>query len=404
MFHLTYEFKLKPTTGQIAIFQDWLEQCRRVYNYALAERKHWFESRSCRINACSIRSEFIILAETKRPTYASQCKSLTTARANIPALAAVAVHVLQQTLKRLEKAFVSMWEQKHGFPRFKKEGTMRSFVFPQLGVNPVQNQAVKLPKIGLVKFHQSRLIPDGATIKQARIVRRVSGWYVMLTLQWDVSMPDIMPHGEGIGIDVGLTNFLATSNGLLVKRQRFFKDAECKLKLLQQRVSRKKLGSNNWRKAQKKVGQLHEYVANVRKDWHRKLSHQICKDVGMIFVEDLNLIGLSRAMLGKHCLDASWGQFFTILEQTCLKYGVYFQKVNANKTSQICPNCGVETGKKELDERTHNCSNCCYTTDRDVAAAQVVLLRGLAAVGHTVKMLAEGKFIGIPANQESPRL
>ncbi|MEG3924751.1 transposase [Microcoleus sp. D3_18a_C4] len=404
MFHLVYEFKLKPTAGQIAIFEDWLEQCRRVYNYALAERKHWFESRSCRINACSIRSEFIIRAETKRPTYASQCKSLTTARANIPTLAAVQVHVLQQTLKRLEKAFVSMWEQKHGFPRFKKAGTMRSFVFPQLGVNPVQNQAVKLPKIGLVKFHQSRTIPDGATIKQARIVRRVSGWYVMLTLQWDVSAPNPMPHGEGIGIDVGLTNFIATSNGLLVKRQRFFKDAERKLKLLQQRVCRKKLGSNNWRKAQKKVAKLHEYVANSRKDWHRKLSHQICQNVGMIFVEDLNLIGLSRAMLGKHCLDASWGQFFTILEQTCLKYGVYFQKVSAHKTSQVCPNCLAETGKKQLDERTHSCSNCGYTTDRDVAAAQVVLIRGLAAVGHTVKMLAEGKFIGIPANQESPRL
>ncbi len=131
MFHLTYEFKLKPTTRQIEIFENWLEQCRRVYNYALADRKHWFGSRSCQINACSIRSEFIIGAETKRPTYASQCKSLTTARANIPALSAVAVQVLQQTLKRLEKAFVSMWEQKHGFPRFKKAGNMRSFVFPQ---------------------------------------------------------------------------------------------------------------------------------------------------------------------------------------------------------------------------------------------------------------------------------
>jgi putative transposase len=131
-----------------------------------------------------------------------------------------------------------------------------------------------------------------------------------------------MPHGEGIGIDIGLTNFIATSNGLLVKRQKFFIDAERKLKLLQKSVSRQKIGSNNWRKAQKKVALLHEYVTNCRKDWHRKLYHQICKDVGMIFVEDLNLIMLSRGMLGKHCLDASWGQFFTILEQTCLKYGV----------------------------------------------------------------------------------
>ena len=142
-----------------------------------------------------------------------------------------------------------MWEQKHGFPRFKKAGAMRSFVFPQLGVNPVKNGTLKLPKIGLVRFRQSRPIPDGATIKQARIVHRASGWYVMLTLQWDVSVPSVMPHSEALGVDVGLTNFIATSNGLLVKRQKFFLDAERKLKLLQQRVSRKKLGSNNGKKA-----------------------------------------------------------------------------------------------------------------------------------------------------------
>ena len=404
MLNLSYEFKLKPTPARAVVFEDWLEQCRRVYNYALAERKHWFGSRSCQVNACSIRSEFIIRAEAKRPTYASQCKSLTTARANISALGDVQVHVLQQTLRRLEKAFVSMWEQKHGFPRFKKAGAMRSFVFPQLGVNPVKNGTLKLPKIGLVKFHQSRPIPDGATIKQARIVKRASGWYAMLTLQWDVSVPSVMPHGEGMGIDVGLTNFIATSDALLIKRQKFFVDAERKLKLLQQRVSRKKLGSNNWKKAQNKVAKLHEYIVNCRKDWHWKLSHQLCKDAGMIFVEDLNLVGLSRAMLSKHCLDASWGQFFAILEQAGFKNGVYFQKVSAHKTSQICPSCGVETGKKELSERTHSCSNCGYTTDRDVAAAQVVLIRGLAAVGHTVKMLSEGKVVGVPVKKESPRL
>jgi putative transposase len=108
----------------------------------------------------------------------------------------------------------------------------------------------------------------------------------------------------------------------------------------------------------------------------------------MVLVEDLNLVGPKAAMLGKHCLDAGFGQFFNILEQTCLKRGVYFQEVEAKKTSEICPNCLKETGKKELSERVHSCHHCAYTTDRDVAAAQVVLKRGLAAVGHTVKMLA----------------
>ncbi|BAY28280.1 transposase [Nostoc carneum NIES-2107] len=402
MFNLTYEFKLKPTHAQSQIFEDWLEINRRVYNYALAERKDWYLSRSCQINACSLKHEYIIPADTPRPTYASQCKALTAAKKEFPELKKVQSQVLQQTLKRLEVAFVAMWERNHGFPRFKKSGRMRSFVFPQMQGERLKPGMVNLPVIGWVKFRQSRGIPDSGVVKQSRVVKRVSGWYVMLTVQWDVSVPQSLPHGEGVGIDVGLTSFIATSNGLTVKRPRFFGDAERKLKLLQQRVSKKRIGSKNWHKAQKKVAKLHEYVANCRQDWHRKLSHQICDDTGMVFVEDLNLVGLSRGMLGKHCLDAGFGQFFNILEQTCFKRGVYFQKVDSRKTSQICPNCGVETGTKELSQRTHVCSNCGYTTDRDVAAAQVILIRGLAAVGHTVKMLAEGKFVGIPVKQESP--
>jgi len=140
-----------------------------------------------------------------------------------------------------------------------------------MGVNPVQGGKVKLPKIGWVKFHQSRPIPDGATIKQARIVKRASGWYVMLTLQWDVSVPAVVPHGEALGIDVGLTNFIATSNGLLVKRQKFFVDAEGKLKLLQKRVSQKKLGSNNWKKASEESCQ----AARV----HCKLSQRLALEI-----------------------------------------------------------------------------------------------------------------------------
>jgi putative transposase len=404
VFTLTYEFKLKPTSAQVAIFENWLEQCRRVYNYALAERKDWFKSRSCSINACSLQSEYIIAADTKRPTYASQWKGLTEARARIPALNAVQVHVLQQTLKRLEQAFVSMWELSAGFPRFKKAGTMRSFVFPQMGVNPIQNSAVKLPKIGWVKFRQSRSIPDGANLKQVRIVRRASGWFAMLTLQWNVSIPGIMPHGEALGIDVGISHFAAVSNGKLFPNPRPFRKLERKLKLLQRSVSRKVKGSNNRKKAQFKVSKLHERIANVRKDYHWLLAHNLCNWAGMIFAEDLNLKGLARGFLGKHCLDAGWGQFFQILEQCCFKRGVFFLKVDSNKTSQICPNCLTQTGKKELSERTHSCQHCGYTTDRDVAAAQVVLIRGLAAVGHTVKMLSEGKAVALPVTKESSPL
>ena len=401
VFNLVYEFKLKPTSAQVAQFEDWLELNRRVYNYALAERKDWFKSRSCQINACSILSEYIIPADAKRPTFASQCQALTVHRQTNSNLQTVQSQVLQQTLRRLEKAFVSMWEQNHGFPRFKKTGQMRSFVFPQLGKNPLQSGRIKLPMIGWVRFRQSRLIPDEAKSKQACVVRRASGWYVMLTLQWNVDVPQVMPHDDAIGIDVGIKHFVAVSNGRLFPNPRLFKKLERKLKLLQQRVSKKLSGSNNRKKAQYKVSRLHEKIKNVRKQYHWELAHNLCDWAGMVFAEELNLKALAKGMLAKHCLDAGWGQFLQILEQCCLKRGVYFQKVDSKETSQICPNCLTETGKKTLAERKHYCNHCGYTTDRDVAAAQIVLVRGLAAVGHTVKMLSEGKFIGVPEKKES---
>ena len=298
-----------------------------------------------------------------------------------------------------------MWEQSHEFPRFKKKGALRSFNEPQLGTTFHQGNRFKLPVIGCIKFWQDRPIPQGEIVKEAPVVRRSTGWYIMFRLQGDVSIPNTIPHGNPVGSDIGLTNVVVTSNELLIKRARFFADAERKLKLLQHRVTRKRIGSNNRKRASEKVALLHEYLGNCRKDWHRKLSHQICDDAGMAFIEDLNLVGLSRAMVGKHCLDAGFGQFFNILEQTCFKPGVYFQKVDAKKRSQRSPNCLNETGKKELSERVNSCHNCAYTTDRDIAAAQVLLKRGLAAVGHRAKMhRTASKFRGIPAKQEAPPL
>lgn len=151
-----------------------------------------------------------------------------------------------------------------------------------------------------------------------------------------------MPHGEAIGIDVGISHFAAISNGKLFPNPRPFRKLERKLKLLQQRVSKKPLGSNNRKKAQSKVSKLYEQIANTRKNYYWLLAHNLCDWAGMIFAEDLNLKGLARGILGKHCLDAGWGQFFQILEQCCFKRGVFFLKVESKKTSQICPNCLIE--------------------------------------------------------------
>jgi putative transposase len=110
VFNLTWEFKLKPTATQIGVFEDSLEQCRKVYNSALKECKDWYNSRKCQINSWSKSSEYIIPADGPLPTYSSQSKALTTYRKTSPALLRVNPALLQQTRLRLEKSFVSMWK------------------------------------------------------------------------------------------------------------------------------------------------------------------------------------------------------------------------------------------------------------------------------------------------------
>ena len=97
-------------------------------------------------------------------------------------------------------------------------------------------------------------------------------------------------------------------------------------------------------------------------------------------------------MLSKHCLDAAFGQFVSILKWVAWKRDVFVAEVDKNFTSQTCPNCGFHTGKKTLDVREHNCPECGYTTHRDVAAAQVIRNRGIEnnALGHSVSENACG--------------
>ncbi|MBK4731280.1 transposase [Oxynema sp. CENA135] len=380
MLNLTYSYRIYPGLDQEAQMLDWLEQCRRVYNYALAERKDWIGSRKCTVNACSIKQEYIISADAPYPDYYKQQNALTKAKDEIPELKAVHSQVLQDALKRLDKSFKFMQKRGFGFPRFKKFGQYRSFVFPQFKSNPVNGFEIELPKIGAMPINLHRPLPEGFALKRVRVVFKPSGWYAQLILQADLSVPEIMPHGEPIGIDLGLEKFLAVSTGELVKRPRFFVDLQSKLRWLQRQLRNKKKGSANYRKIQAKIRQLHEHIHNVRREFHFLTAHKLCDHAGMIFAEDLNLKMTSRGILAKHCLDAAWGSFLEILRWVCWKRGVYFATVDPNGTSQTCPQCGAHTGKKELGERVHYCSECGYTTDRDVAAAQVLMQRGLVLV------------------------
>jgi putative transposase len=383
MITLTYQFKLKLTRQQTEEIENILEVCRRVYNFALSERKHWLNSRKSPVNACSLISEYIIPADTPYPNYNNQAKSLTIAKQSNESLKSVNAQVLQQTLKTLERAFREMKLKGNGFPRFKK--VMRSFVFPELLKNCLAKGKVKLPQLGWIKIRQSRDYPTGFEAKQARMVKKASGYYLMITFQSQEQCPEPVAGKTSLGIDAGIESFVATSLGKLIKAPRFLLKAQRKLKLLQRRLKHKTKGSSNWLRLQRKIARLHESVANTRRDWHFKLAHFLCDCADNIFVEDINFISWSRGIVRKRSLESGIGQFINeILPYVSWKRDRFYLKVNKNGTSQECPSCHRVTGKKKLSERLHSCQCCGHTENRDTASAKVIEYRGKIAVGQSV--------------------
>jgi putative transposase len=372
MLNLTYNYKLKPTKEQIAIIEHNLAVCKSVWNYALYERKLWHNSRSCRVNMCSLHSEYIV-EPFEYPTYHNQSAKLTLAKKDNAFLKSGNAQAMQQTLRKLDRAFNDMKSKNMGFPRYKKN--MKSFNV--LGTPSLENNYLKMPLLKKVKVIKSREIPKGFKIKQVQIIKKASGYYANLMIELDVNVPLPFPHSHAVGIDVGILSMLSTSDGLVIPRPKFLDKALRKIKLLQRKLKKKVLGSNNWKKLQHRVSLLHEAVSNRRKNYHFKLAHQLCRNVGMIFVEDINFISWSKGLFCKQSLDMGLGQFFTILEYVCSRTDTYFAKVDKNYTSQICPNCNTNTGKKELSERVHHCNECGFEIDRDIAASMVIRDRGL---------------------------
>ncbi len=385
MITFTYAYKIKPSKQQVRQIEQYLDICRSVYNYAHAEKKAWLESRKSLVDRCSIVSEYIIPADTPFPGYNLQAKALTEAKKKLPHLKLVNAQCLQQILKRLDKAWTDFFKvPERGFPRFRSKNRFRSFVFPQLGKNCLDNGRVKLPSIGWIRIRQSRPYPTNFTPKQFQVVRRASGYYLMIVFQSLESVPEAVPGKVSIGLDAGIESFVATPTEL-IKSPKFLVHKARKLKLLQQKLNQKIIGSNNWLKLQKKIAKLHEKVANTRRNWHFNLAHYLCHQTDNIFVEDINFKSWSKGLFCKQSLDSGIGGFINeVLPFVCWKRSKYYLKVDKNRTSQECSNCGAYTGKKELSERVHSCPYCHHTESRDSNSAKIIMQRGQRAVGHTV--------------------
>ncbi len=354
--HRAYKYRIYPTIEQAELINKNIGCSRFIYNHFLALSK-----------------------ADKYLGYNEHAKRLTILKKAYPFLKEVESTSLQQTLRDLDSAYSRFFKKLAGFPKFKdKRNPKQSYRSQMVNSNiQIRENHIKLPKLGFVKFANSRELKGkilNVTISRTNTYK----YYISICVDTEI---EIMPRATGeIGIDLGLKDYLVTSDSLMVPNPKYYRKYEKQLGKAQRRLSKKKKDSNNYNKEKLKVALLHEKIAHTRRDFLHKQSTAIVAENQTIVVEGLkpgNMIKNKR--LSKSIADASWGIFLDMLEYKSLWYDRKYIKINPFfPSSQLCSSCGHQNiNMKKLYIRTWVCPICGEFHHRDVNAAKNIKAEGL---------------------------
>lgn len=354
----TYKLRLYPDEEQKTLLAKHFGCVRWVFNHFLNERKEQY------------------LKNGKSDNYYDQAKILTSLKKKEETkwLKEVNSQTLQFALRCLDTAYKNFFKGNAHFPRFKSKRHKQSFTVPQNG--KIVDGKLSIPKFKTdISLNIHREVQGD--IGKMSISKTANGkYYVSVFTTQETN--DLPKTGKKAGIDLGLKDFVITSDGKKFKNHRYLKRYERKLKKAQQHLSRKQKGSNSYENQRRKVAQLHEKVSNSRKDRLHKISKQLVEDYDVIVAEDLNVKGMIKnRRLSKHIADASWSTFTTYLAYKCNWYGKEFRTVDRFfPSSKVCHHCGWIKQDLQLQDREWTCDNCNTKLDRDKNAALNILSAG----------------------------
>jgi len=335
-----------------------LNVCRHFYNMCLEDRKlaYEYEKRSVSKN--------------------DQAKQAQLYRQTFPQAKAVFSQTLQSVAVDLSKAFDAFFRrvkdgEAPGYPRFKGRQQFHSFHFPQFGVGAkLDRRRLKLFGIGRVRVRWHREIIG--KVKTMRIVHKAGQWFACFVCEVD-EQPALPKTGKVLGIDVGITALVTTSDGEKIKNPHWYRKSQDRLRRVQRAFARKQKGSNNRRKALHTVQRQQVHTANQRSDVLHKLSTRLIQTCDGVALEDLAIRNLVRNRhLSKSILDSGWGLFKQYLTFKAGNAGREIRLVNPAYTSKCCSNCSAEFQNFDLSTRWVKCG-CGLSLDRDHNAAINIL-------------------------------
>src|SRR5271157_15204 len=375
---LSYKFRIYPNKKQVQKLQEVFTFCRFLYNSALEERISFYKKYNIGL---SYKTQSAELIEVK-DAFSDQTDCIHS-------------QTIQSVLKQLDSAYSRFFSnleagKKAGFPRFKNADRFRSILFPQCnlqtgGIKRLENGKIKVCGLpGEVKVVWHREIKG--ICKTVRIVKQSDKYFLVASC--DKVPENILPKtGKIIAIDLGLNSFITDNNGNKIHHPKPYKTAKEKLAFLNQKLARKKKGSNNRKKAKRSLARAYEKVSNIRDDFQHKLANKIIAENDTIIVEDLNIQKMmenkskskERFQVKKENItDASWGSFAAKLIYKAESAGRKVIKVNPANTSKTCSNCGNVKNEQVLGDREYKCEVCGLELDRDHNAALNIYRLGMS--------------------------
>lgn len=366
-----YKVEIDPNNVQRTALLKHAGAARFAFNWGLARRKQEYEEAGKSSNAIAQHRQLNELKKT-----------------DFPWMYEVSKAAPQEALRDLDKAYRNFFRrvkagEKPGFPKFKsRKNGIGSFRLT--GAIHVENDRIKLPRIGWLRLKEHGYIPiDGIRVLSVTVSESTERWFVSVQCRQEIEVAQAT--GEPVGVDLGIKELAVVSDRQRFENPKALRKAQSKLKRLQRELSRRKKGGKNREKTRQKIAKAHQRIANIRRDTLHKATSAIVAKAkpdgerpSVIVLEDLNVSG----MLANHCLaqavsDVGFAEFRRQLEYKSIWYGS--ELLLADRffpSSRLCRHCGCINSELRLSDREWTC-DCGAVHDRDLNAA--INLKNLVA-------------------------
>lgn len=359
------KYRLYPTTEQAIMFMKTFGCCRKVYNLMLADKIAYYKSNGTMLTTTPAMYK-------KDYPYLKEVDSL--------ALANEQLH--------LQTAYKNFFRNKKiGFPKFKSaKHSRKSYTTNnQKGsVTIIDNKYIKLPKIGKVKAIIHKIPDTDWIIKSATISQDSDGkFYASVLFEYEKVVDSVVISDNAIGLDYKSDGLYMDSNGYCTEgKHKYYRQNQDKLAKAQRKLKHKTVGSNNYKKQQRKIAKIHKHISNQRLDYLHNKSTEIANQYDVVCVEDINMVDILHMQpyrnYHKATMDNGYGIFLTLLEYKLADRGKYFVKVEKSYPSTEILHCHPEHRVKlMLNDRKIVCPICKCVYDRDYNAAINIKNEGL---------------------------